>query len=286
MNKRFIADLSLFFVVVIWGYTFVAIKSALDFIGPVDFIFFRFFISSLLIVSIFIFKIPHIRFSTIKGGFIAGSFLFIAYLFQTLGLKFTTASNAGFITGFSVILVPIFSFLIFKETPSKENIIGALLAFLGLVFISFRGFGAINVGDLLVFICAVAVAFHILFVGLYSKENDPLLLTVVQIITVTIFSFGFASFYGQMSVPARLDVWVAIIFCAVFATVGAYLIQTSMQRFTSPSHTALIFSGEPVFAGIFGYFLLGESFDLLQIIGCILILCGMIISELKASDLK
>lgn len=284
MKKRFLADISLLVVVIIWGYTFVAIKESLSFISPANFIFLRFAISSFLLLVIFSFKLKGLTFKTVKSGFIAGFFLFLAYLFQTIGLQFTTASNGGFITGFSVILVPLFSSVIFKTPPSRENIIGAIFAFIGLIFISFKGLSAINIGDFMVFICAIAVAFHILFVGIYSRYNDSALLTVIQILTVTIFSLVFVPFSGDFTIPHRSDVWFAIVFCAFFATVVAYLIQTSMQKFTSSSHTALIFSGEPVFAGIFGYFFLGETFDLLQIVGCLLILSGMLISELKIAD--
>ena len=283
MRKQIFADLSILMVVIVWGYTFVAIKNALETITPFNFIFVRFTISFLLISLIFYGKFKSLKWRTVKSGTVVGVFLFLAYAFQTAGLKYTTASNAGFITGFSVVLVPDFSSLLLKKKPSPESTIGVVMAASGLFLLSYGGVSSVNRGDILVFFCALSVAFHILSVGYYVKKHDSVQLTIVQIGTVAFLAFLSDLFAGEISMPAGEVVWSAILICAVFATVGAYLVQNIMQRFTSPTHTALIFSGEPVFAGIFGYFLLGEKLGVMALAGCFFILAGMVVSEVKVT---
>ena len=283
MRKQIIADFSILMVVIVWGYTFVAIKNALETITPFNFIFVRFTISFLLISLIFYGKFKSLKWRTVKSGTVVGVFLFLAYAFQTAGLKYTTASNAGFITGFSVVLVPVFSSLLLKKKPSPESTIGVVMAASGLFLLSYGGVSSVNRGDILVFFCALSVAFHILSVGYYVKKHDSVQLTIVQIGTVAFLAFLSDLFAGEISMPAGEVVWSAILICAVFATVGAYLVQNIMQRFTSPTHTALIFSGEPVFAGIFGYFLLGEKLGVMALAGCFFILAGMVVSEVKVT---
>ncbi len=283
MRKQIFADLSILMVVIVWGYTFVAIKNALETITPFNFIFVRFTISFLLISLIFYGKFKSLKWRTVKSGTVVGVFLFLAYAFQTAGLKYTTASNAGFITGFSVVLVPVFSSLLLKKKPSPESTIGVVMAASGLFLLSYGGVSSVNRGDILVFFCALSVAFHILSVGYYVKKHDSVQLTIVQIGTVAFLAFLSDLFAGEISMPAGEVVWSAILICAVFATVGAYLVQNIMQRFTSPTHTALIFSGEPVFAGIFGYFLLGEKLGVMALAGCFFILAGMVVSEVKVT---
>ena len=281
MKKQIIADILLLIVVIFWGYSFVAIKDALSHISPFNFLAWRFIISFIILVVIFHKRLAQLNKETIIHGIIIGTFLFLAYAFQTVGLKYTTASNGGFITGFSVVLVPVFSVLFIKSKPSTESIIGVIFASIGLYLLTYNESYEINKGDILILFCAIAVAFHILSVGRYTVKNDSILLTVVQIGVVTFMSLCALMIFETPSLPKGPGVWEAILITSIFATVGAYLIQNIAQRFTSPTHTALIFSGEPVFAGIFGYFFLNERLSDGAVLGCVLILLGMVISELK-----
>ena len=281
MKKQIIADILLLIVVIFWGYSFVAIKDALSHVAPFNFMTYRFIISFLILLVIFWKRLAKLNKETVIHGLIIGTFLFLAYAFQTVGLKYTTASNGGFITGFSVVLVPIFSILLLKSKPSIESIIGVVFACIGLYLLTYTGGYEINKGDILILFCAIAVAFHILSVGRYTVKDDSILLTVVQIGVVAFLSFFSLFIFETPSIPKGPGVWQAIIITSIFATVGAYLVQNIAQRFTSPTHTALIFVGEPVFAGIFGYLLLNERLSDGAILGCVLILLGMIVSELK-----
>ncbi|MCL1833700.1 MAG: DMT family transporter, partial [Leptospirales bacterium] len=182
---------------------------------------------------------------------------------------------------FSVVLVPVFSLMLVKSKPSPESIIGVIFASIGLYLLTYNKGYELNQGDILILFCAIAVAFHILTVGRYTVKNDSILLTIVQIGAVTFLSLCSAVIMERPAFPKGPGVWEAIIITSIFATVAAYLVQNIAQRFTSPTHTALIFSGEPVFAGIFGYIILNERLSDGAIFGCVLILLGMIISELK-----
>jgi drug/metabolite transporter (DMT)-like permease len=283
MRKQLLADLSLLAVVIVWGYTFVAIKNALSSVTPFNFIALRFIIAFIVLLVLFRKRLIGLNRYILLRGTVVGVFLFFAYAFQTVGLKYTTASNAGFITGFSVVLVPVFSALILKVRPSLESTIGVACAIAGLYFLSYNEGYVVNKGDILVLFCAIAVAFHILTVGYYTKKMDSILLTIVQIGVVTVLSIISALLLEETVIPQGRVVWEAIFVTSIFATVGAYLVQNIMQRFTSSTHTALIFSGEPVFAGIFGYYLLNERLSTWSVLGCILILGGMVISELRIS---
>jgi drug/metabolite transporter (DMT)-like permease len=281
VNKKILADVSLFAVAVVWGYTFVAIKDALASITPFNFIAVRFVISLFLLCLIFRKSLMEITRKELWGGMVIGIFLFLSYAFQTVGLKYTTASNAGFITGFSVALVPLFSALIFSTRPEPESIAGVVLAAVGLFLLSYNGSFSLNKGDMLVLLCAVCVAFHIITVGFYSGKSNAVRITIVQIAVVTILSSVCAVFFETPQIPSGASVWRALLVTSIFATVGAYIVQNTMQQFTSPTHTALVFTAEPVFAGIFGYWLLGEQLAVTAIAGCALILAGMCISELR-----
>lgn len=280
-RKKFSADISLLAVAIVWGYTFVAIKDALASVTPFNFIAIRFIISLFLLCVVFRKTLRRLTRSEARGGMVIGIFLFLAYAFQTTGLKYTTASNAGFITGFSVVLVPVFSAMLLKSKPEPESVAGVILAAAGLFLLSYNGSFSLNKGDLLVLFCAVSVAFHILTVGYYSGKGSAVRITIVQVAAVTLLSGICALVFEKPQLPSGSTAWSALVVTSVFATVGAYLVQNTMQRFTSPTHTALIFSGEPVFAGLFGYWLLGEHLAMTAVAGCGLILAGMFISELK-----
>lgn len=281
MKKQLWADGALFAVVVSWGYAFAAIKNALIEIEPLNFLMFRFVIAFFILSVIFHKRLFKAGKETYIAGFIVGTFLFLAYALQTVGLKYTTASNAGFITGFSVVLVPVFSAVILKSIPSRESIIGVILAITGLFLLSYNETVPFNMGDILVVFCAVFVAFHILSVGYYTRRTDSIALTVIQVGVVALFSIAGAFIFEKPEIPSSPIVWHAIIITSIFATVGAYLVQNIMQKFTSATRTALIFTGEPVFAGVFGYLLLGEVLGRMAGAGCVFILCAMVISELK-----
>ncbi|MEA1994029.1 MAG: DMT family transporter [Euryarchaeota archaeon] len=274
-------DLSLILVTFFWGLTFVTVKEAIAFIPPFNFLLYRFSIAFLLLLIVSAKKIRHIDFYTLKSGLFIGVFLFLGYALQTVGLKYTTPANAGFITGLSVVIVPFLSSILFKTKLKKNVIVGVALACIGLAFLSLQKF-AISYGDFLILLCAFAFAMHIILVGKYAPKMDIFSITTIQIGAVAIFSFFFS--FTESSFEFNTVIWKALIITAVFATVLAFLLQNAAQKHVSPTHTALIFAMEPVFAALCSYLLISEIFTLQKMLGCIFILCGMIITRFRRTN--
>ena len=159
---------------------------------------------------------------------------------------------------------------------------GVCAAVAGLFFLCTDGRWQFNRGDILAAICAVCVALHLLLTGLYSRRggNDVYWLTTIQIGTVALLSCATAYWRHQPLLKVHPATIGAILICAMFATVFAFLVQTAMQRFISPSHTALIFCAEPVFAALYAYWAADERLGASGLLGALLILAGMMIAEL------
>ncbi|MFS0863312.1 DMT family transporter [Fredinandcohnia sp. 179-A 10B2 NHS] len=296
MQKTFIADISLLFVALIWGSTFVLVQNAISFLEPMTFNGVRFFIAGLfLFIWLILFyreQLKAIDKKLLLSGFIMGVWLFGGFALQTMGLLYTTSSKAGFITGLSVVLVPIFSLLLLKQKPKFNGIFGVIIATVGLYLLTMADSFTINQGDLLVFFCAISFALHIVFTGKYTSLFPTLLLTVTQIFTVAFLSIISALLFEDWSTAFSLqvlltsEVLIALIVTSLFATAIAFLLQTRFQKFTTPTRVALIFAMEPVFAAITGYYFAAERLTYFAIIGCLFIFIGMILAELPSKKTR
>lgn len=281
--KQIQADLALLGVTFIWGVTFVVVQDALSGIGPYYFIGIRFAIAFAFLTLLYWRRFAFLNKDTLKAGFIIGAVLFVGYAFQTVGLQYTTASNAGFITGLAVVLVPLISSLLSKRLPKTAAIIGITCATVGLALLSLNNDFGVNYGDTLTFFCALSYAGHILLVGKYAPRHDPVLLAVLQIGVVAVISLACGVTWETLPEQFTRPVWMGLLITAIPATALAFLIQNSVQRHTSPTHTAIIFIMEPVFAAATGWLWAGEILTSRQWLGCLLILTGMLVAELKDS---
>lgn len=290
MKTSVIADSSLLFVTFIWGITFVLVQNAIDSLEPLAFNAIRFFTAALLLgIWLIVFErkqLNQINKKVIQAGVFMGFWLFLGYATQTIGLLFTTSSKAGFITGLSVVLVPLFSMILFKLSISRNAIIGVAIATVGLFLLTATDLSALNMGDLFVFFCAISFALHIIFTGKFTAHYSTLLLTVIQLTTVSFLSilasFFFEDWRNTISVKVLLskDVYMALLVTSLFATAFAFLIQTKFQKFTTTTRVALIFAMEPVFAAITGYVWADERLTYGALFGCLLIFAGMVFAEL------
>jgi drug/metabolite transporter (DMT)-like permease len=197
-------------------------------------------------------------------------------------LQDTTASKAGFITGLSVVLVPVLGLFMLRHRPGGWAWAGIALATTGLALLSLRLDQRLEAsrGDLLVLGCAMAFATHIVLIARTSSWTDPLRLTTVQVIVAGLLNALSALIFGQQVASMSQEVWASVAFLGVAATALAFLVQVSVQRFTSATHTALIFTLEPVFAAIFGSWLHNDVLTLSGWVGAALILTGMLVTEL------
>ncbi len=275
---RLAADLALLLVTAIWGSTFALTKNAVTEYPVLPFLAIRFIIATAALAPIALYRC-RIRLSDLLSGAVAGLFLFSGYTLQTWGLQHTSASKAGFITGLSVVLVPIFVAVLCRRFPSWQALAGTGLAVLGLGLLSLNADLTATHGDLLVLGCTVGFAGHITALGILSPGRDARVLALAQTATVAALSSLLVLLAGPFPAASQM-VWGAAAFTGVAATALAFLIQTGAQRFTTASHTALILTAEPVFAGLFGVAFAGERLTARGWAGCAVILAGVILGAL------
>ena len=280
---RWLVDLSLASVALIWGATFVLVKRALDDVSTLLFLAIRFALATAALLFVFRKQLRSPDLSrALRGGTIAGACLFAGYVFQTFGLKYTSAAKTGFITGLYIPLVPLFSSLIYRRLPQLAEIAGVATAFAGLTLMTVeRDLMSLSLGDLLVAGCAVAYAFHILVLGRYAQAGATGTLVVVQIATAGLLSAGTFWWAEPVRIKWSGNVWIALAVTSLLATALAFAVQTWGQRWSSPTRTALIFSMEPVFAWGTSYLMAGELLSRRATVGEALILAGIVLVELK-----
>ena len=247
------ADLLLLTVAIAWGITFLMVQEAIDSTPVYSFLFFRFALASLLMFFIAYKYFNEISNKTILYGVVLGTFLFSAFATQTFGLTYTKSSVVAFITGLNVVCVPFLAYFIFKDKVRKNVFIASLVAVVGLYLLTMSGALSIGTGELLTLVCAFLFALHIIFTGKFSKEVNVYLLVLFQLITVSILSLVFSLVFDTrtFTIDYNYAFYKAVIVTAVFATVYAFLIQTYMQQFTTPTKTAIIFTMEPVSAAMY-----------------------------------
>lgn len=301
--KQFWADLALLLVTLIWGSTFVMVKNAVSAYPVFPFLTIRFSFATVALVFFAFFRyIRQRRLTTPRprvggwqdagAGILIGLFLFAGYALQTWGLRFTSASKAGFITGLSVVIVPVLSTTLLRRRPTTGSILGVCLATVGLALITLNDGLSVAAGDLFVLGCAFAFALHIVSVSAFAPKMDVLFLTIVQVATVAFASAVTSLFIGFGSTPTAAlepwpaptpETWFAAAFTGLLATAVAFGLQTAMQRFTTPTHTAVIFTAEPVFAALFGVLLSDDVLTSQTLTGGVLIIAGMLVSEIPWS---
>jgi drug/metabolite transporter (DMT)-like permease len=274
------AELALLLLSFFWGVTFPLVKIALNFCSPFLFLAIRFALGTFIIWVAYYKKTASIDKATLKAGIILGVFLFLGFAFQTVGLKYTAASKSAFITGLFVILVPPLSVLMVKEKPKIFSLIGVLLAISGLWLMTRPKGSEFNCGDLLTLFCAISFSFHVIYVQIYTRRFDFEKLVFVQLLTTTVLSIPSMFLFESIKVVYDLNLLTAMVVTALFATALGITIQNRMQKDTTATKASVIYTMEPVFAGVFSYLILGEILGSLGMVGAGLILSGMLCSEL------
>ncbi|HED24719.1 MAG TPA: DMT family transporter [Firmicutes bacterium] len=282
-KKVIIADISLLLVALFWGSNFVVMKDALEVIAPFTYLGIRFSIAALLLAFIFWKRLRKAPTVDYLAGCLIGLFLFSGYGFQTIGLLHTTPANSGFITGTAVVIVPFLYFLIYRHSPGWWAFLGGGLAAVGLYLLSANEYMGFGFGDMLTLVSAFLFAAHLIAIAVYVRSRDPIVLAVVQIAFTGLASFGAALIFEPTDALFRhsLPIWGAILYAVIFCTIGAFVTQTLAQRYTPPTHAVLILSTEAVFAGLFSYLFWDEIFTVRKLFGAVLILTGILITELR-----
>jgi drug/metabolite transporter (DMT)-like permease len=213
--------------------------------------------------------------------------MFGGYAFQTAGLQYTKASNSGFITGSSVVLVPLILALFWGKRVTLWVYFGTIAAAAGLYFLTVPASGVahLNRGDVLTFFAAASYAVHIILVGEYTREHSAAALSVLQVLACGVMAWltalgAEAIRWQPMRFEPSVTLWTGIAVCAVFATAVAFSLQLWAQQYTTPSHAAILFTLEPVFAVATSYLMLGERLGVRSLLGAILVLAGILAAEL------
>lgn len=285
-NKTLMADLALVFITILWGGNFIVVKNALDYMDPIYMTFLRFGFSAISMGLIFFRNMKKMTLKDLKSGSIIGLVMFFAFILQTIGLKYTTPGKQAFIIASNVAMVPFIYWFITKKRPDNYEVMGAILALIGIGIISLNKNFRLEIGDSLTLGATVFFALHIISVGQYAKKSDPIVLTVLQFAIVAILAFLVCIF---LKIPfERLDSRMikSIAYSSVVSTSLCFGIQNVAQKYTSSTHTAIILTLESVFGAFFSIILGQDVLSLRFILGCIVIFSAVIIAETKLSFLK
>jgi len=281
------SDALLLLTAVIWGFAFVAQRVGMEFVGPFTFNGVRFILGSLVLVPFAIRKMGSHRdastdadlTATLGGGVLAGFALFAGASLQQVGLVYTTAGNAGFITGLYVVIVPILG-LFFRQATNAGTWFGAMLAAVGLYLLSVTEHFTMAFGDLLELAGAFFWAGHVLIIGWLSPRMNPIRLALVQFATCGLLSLGVAVGFEEIALVGLRQATVPILYGGALSVGIAYTLQVVAQRKARPAHAAILLSLEAVFAAVGGWLMLGETLSLRGLVGCGLMLSGMLLSQL------
>jgi drug/metabolite transporter (DMT)-like permease len=275
------ADLALAFNTFIWGSTFVLVKRALDDASALLFVAIRFSLATIVMALVFRRRWTWAA-GPPPGGILAGVCLFGGYAFQTAGLNLTTPSKAAFLTGLTVVMVPLLGSLVYRVYPHFSEAIGVVIATVGMGLMTLQGdAGGVARGDALVILCALAFAAHIVVLGRYSKMASFEPLAVWQLGTTAALALaGFWWIEKPFFHPSPI-LWLAVLVSSLLSTALAFTVQAWAQQVTTATRAALIFALEPVVAWIFAFTIMGERLPAKAILGAVLILTGILVAELK-----
>ena len=275
------ATFALLAAALVWGGTFVVVKISLETIPPFSFVFGRFLIA-FIILALFSWKqIKAYWRSHLSSSLVLGMILFAGFILQVWGLQRTSASDAGFITGVSVVLVAVLDGIVNRRRLALLSYIGFAGTMMGLAFLSHGGSAVASMGNVLVLGCAVAFALHIFYTDRYSKRLNVRVLTTEEVGFVTLAALGGAFVNGELSfVPSDYAVF-GLLYTGILATALAYFFQTWAQKRAHATHAAIVLAAEPVFAAVFAVVFLSESVTIQLVAGGFLVAIGMIFSSLR-----
>ncbi len=295
MSKKLKGNLLLFLTAIIWGSSFVAQKAGMEYIGPFTFNGIRLIIAGIsLLPVIYFFSIKKNKKSNIKftkkdksihiiGGISCGIALFIAASLQQIGVVYTTAGKAGFITALYVVMVPIFGVIFLKKKVTPLMWISVVIATIGLYLLSFKIGDTdfkINKGDILVILCAVFYTVHILVIDYFSPKTDGIILSCIQFFVAGFISLIIMFITEHPELSAILICTIPILYSGVLSAGIGYTLQIVAQKDTDPTVASLILCLESVFAVIAGMIILKETLTNRELIGCLIMFVAIILSQI------
>lgn len=278
--KKYLAIAGLILVTIIWGGGFVASDMALESLLPFQIMAIRFFLATVLMGGITIKQLRGMKKEEIKAGILMGIALFAGFALQIIGLQYTTPSKNAFLTALNVVMVPFIAFVVCKKKIGAKGIVGAIMAIVGVGILSLEKNLTLGIGDGLTLLCAVGFAFQIFLTSEFVKKYRAVVLNFVQMCTAFVLSIISLFCFGQLKFAVTTKGWLSVLYLGVVSTTICYLLQTASQRYVDETKAAIILSMESVFGTIFSILILGELITVRMVIGCVIILTAVIISNL------
>lgn len=275
------ADFMVALIATTWGSAYIMMKFGLDTIPPFSLTALRFGIAFICIAILFAKELKQTTPRIIKKSAILGTLLFAVFAFLLHGMETTTASNAGFLISTTVVFVPLFHAILSRVIPDKKTIIGVIITIIGIALLSLQESLAFHIGDILCFAAALTYTAFILFTDVYSKDDDPLLLGIWQLGFTAALAIICTFLFETPTIPSNGAEWAAILGLALICSAFCFVVQPIAQAYTTPEHTALLFSLEPVSTAAFAYVFLHEVLNTQGMIGAALVLCGVLFASVQ-----
>lgn len=284
MKSQTKADLAMLLVTLFWGSSYLFMQIGLTDLQAYNLIALRFGLAFLLAVIVFQKRLLFPNRTTITHAFILGAILFGVFATITTGVKSTTASQAGFLVSLTVILVPLLSILL-RNKPAPRVLFSAGLAVIGIGLLTLTDQLRMSPGDALCIMGALFYATHIIVTGRWAHQSDAIQLGVYQLGFAGLFGLLFSFLWETPKLPDTSQAWVAVLVLSVLCSAVGFIVQTIAQKHTTPAHTGLIFSLEPVFAAVFAFIVAGETLSLRGYVGAALVLVSVLIAEFDPARL-
>ena len=281
-----IASIVLAVVALVWGTTYAVIKDTLSVVQPFSLMMFRFGFSALILSMMYLKKFKIIKSVDLKRGIIIGIFMFLAFYFLIVSIRFTTVSKFSFIVGAYVLIVPFLSWIINKTRLDRYAIVGAILATIGLAFLTMEKGAVFNLWDLVAGCCSFFFAAHMIAIEKYSGDSDPILLTIIQFITTAVLFILLTGVKEGYNFTVLPEIKWTLGYLVIISTIIPFAIQNIVQRYISSTSTALILTLQSAFGSIFAVYYLDERMTKQMIIGCLLIFIAIVFQETKLKFLK
>ncbi|MGX9136397.1 DMT family transporter [Rummeliibacillus sp. JY-2-4R] len=280
MNTQFKANFIMLIVTMFWGSSYLFMKMGLESIQGFNLVALRFGIAFILAGIAFYKRFIHINFQIIKYGFILGTILFFAISVVTIGVESTSTSNAGFLFSLTVVFVPLLLALFFRKRPEKKTVIGVSFSIVGIALLTLNHGLQISSGDTLIILGALLYAVYTIITDKLTKNSDSILLGILQLGFTGAWGLVFSFIFETPHLPDTAHSWVSILALGIFCSAFGFIGQTVAQQYTTPTHTGLIFSLEPVFAALFAFMFAGEVLEAKGYLGSILVLIGILVAKI------
>ncbi|GIP26972.1 multidrug transporter [Paenibacillus sp. J23TS9] len=283
--KQYKADLIVLMVTFFWGSSYLFMKIGLDTLEPFNLIALRFGIAFIAAGCLFYKRLWHSDLKTVLYSLMLGILLFGVFASIMMGLQSTSTSNAGFLMSLTVIFVPVLTAAFMKNKPGKRLISGVIIAVMGIGMLTLKPHTILHSGDTWCILAALLFAIHIIMTGRATKRTDSLNAGILQLGFAAVFGLIFSLLFETPRLPATTSGWISVLALGIVCSAIGFVLQAITQKYTTPTHTGLIFALEPVVAAVFGICFMNESLTIQGYIGAALVLLGVALSELDVRKL-